>query len=541
MCAVAANVDPKDLLLEAGLALSSELSLDAVLCRIVELALELTGARYGALGVVGPAGRIIEFITSGISDEQRRLIGEPPHGGGILGVLIRDARPLRLPSIADDPRSVGFPPNHPSMKSFLGAPVKALGEIFGNIYLTDKRDAPEFDDADQETLIVLATQAGVAVANARLFERAERRGRWLEAVSEVTNAVLAGTGSSEVLALVTARARDLAGAATASLVVPSDDGELTALVADGAHAEELLGMPVPRLKSISGDVIRTGRPRVLADASADPGAHELIVRLGEMGPAIFLPVTVRGEAVGTLMVANPRGSEPFGDEAYELVESFAVQASAALEFSRARSDRDRLALMEDRERIARDLHDGVIQSLFAVGMGLQGTALLAGDGDLSRRIEGAVEELDSVIRDLRNYIFGLRPGILVDRALDQALRDLAEDFERRTGIVTVIDVDGIAASALSSVGADLVQLAREALSNVGRHAGATTVRVSLAGRDRGAVFVVDDDGKGFDLVEAAGRGSGLSNMRERAEALGATLTIESVAGEGTTLSVVIPG
>jgi signal transduction histidine kinase len=538
---VPANVDPKNVLLEAGLALSSELSLDAVLHRIVTLAIELTGARYGALGVVGPAGRLIEFITSGISDEERLRIGEPPHGGGILGVLIRDARPLRLPSIADDPRSVGFPPNHPPMRSFLGAPVKALGEVFGNIYLTEKQGASEFDVADQETLIVLATQAGVAVANARLFERAERRGRWLEAIREVTNAILAGTDSSEVLALVTARARNLAGAATASLVVPSEDGELTALVADGSHAEDLRGMAVPRERSISGDVIRTGRPRVLEDLSAEPGAHEPMVRLGKLGPAIFLPVTARGETVGTLMVANPRGTEPFADEVFGLVESFAVQASYALEHSRARADRDRLALMEDRERIAKELHDGVIQSLFAVGMGLQGTALLAGDEDLSRRIEGAVEELDSVIRDLRSYIFGLRPGILVDRALDQALRDLAGDFERRSGIVTVTDVDEIAASSLSPVGADLVQLAREALSNVGRHAAATTVRMSLAARDGGAVFVVDDDGKGFDPAEAAGRGSGLSNMRERAEALGATLTIDSVPGEGTTLTVVLPG
>jgi signal transduction histidine kinase len=538
---VSTNVDPKDLLLEAGLALSSELSLDAVLNRIVTLAIQLTGARYGALGVVGPAGRLIEFVTSGISDEDRGRIGEPPHGGGILGVLILDARPLRLPSIADDPRSVGFPPNHPPMKSFLGAPVKALGEVFGNIYLTEKQGASEFDVADQETLVVLATQAGVAVANARLFERAERRGRWLEAVREVTNAILDGTGSSEVLALVTARARDLAGAATAGLVVPSDDGELTMLVADGSHAEDLLGMAVPREKSISGDVIRSGRPRVLEDVSGEPGAHEPMVRLGKLGPAIFLPVTMRGEAAGTLMVANPRGSEPFAEEVSDLVQSFAIQASSALEYSRARADRDRLALMEDRERIAKELHDGVIQSLFAVGMGLQGTALLAGDEDLSRRIEGAVEELDSVIRDLRSYIFGLRPGILVDRALDQALRDLAEDFERRTGVVTVTDVDEIAASSLSPVGADLVQLAREALSNVGRHAGATTVRMSLATRSGGAVFVVDDDGKGFDPAEAAGRGSGLSNMRERAEALGATLTLDSVAGEGTTLTVILPG
>jgi signal transduction histidine kinase len=367
-------------LIEAGLILSAELSLDAVLQRIVELAVEITGARYGALGVLGEDGRISEFITEGVTPEQRALIGDPPTGHGILGVLITERRPLRLPDIGGDPRSYGFPPNHPPMHSFLGAPVSARGVVFGNIYLTEKRGGPEFTEDDEAALVVLATQAGVAVENARLVEETRRQHRELQ----------------------------------------------------------------------------------------------------------------------------------------------------------------RLSVLEDRERIAKELHDGVIQSLFAVGMSLQGTAALARDEELGRRIDEAVTEIDRSIRDLRNYIFGLRPGILADRQLDQALRELGAGFEARAGVVTVVELDAGLASELASRAGDLVQLTREALSNVGRHAHATTCRVSLR-RDAagGAVLEIDDDGSGFDL-EAAPAGMGLANLRDRAAALGGELTIRSVRGEGTVVRLTLP-
>ncbi|MDP9299145.1 MAG: GAF domain-containing sensor histidine kinase [Actinomycetota bacterium] len=360
--------------------LASELSLDAVLLRIVQVAAELTDARYGALGVLTPDGqRIAEFITVGISPETRAALGDPPTGHGLLGALIREAHPLRVPDIAADPRSVGFPPHHPPMRSLLGAPVAGRGQIFGNIYLTDKRDMEAFDDEDERVLVVLAAQAAIAVENARLYDEAERSGRELR----------------------------------------------------------------------------------------------------------------------------------------------------------------RLEMLEERERIAKELHDGVIQSLFAVGMSLQGVAAMSGDENVSRRLEAAVEDVDHAIRDLRNYIFGLRPGILADRQLDAAVRELAEEFGVRAGVVIVVEIDGETASELSSRATDVIQLVREALSNVERHARATTCRVSLRrGEDDGLVVEIDDDGRGFD-VSTPSSGMGLSNLRKRVASLDGGLEIES-STEGTTVRATIP-
>jgi signal transduction histidine kinase len=367
-------------LIEAGMALASELSLDAVLLRIVELAVDLTGARYGALGVLGPDGRsIAEFVTVGITADERAALGDPPTGHGLLGALIREARPLRIPDIRADPRSVGFPPNHPPMTSLLGAPVTGRGRVFGNIYLTDKQDADAFDQEDERVLVVLATQAAVAVENARLYDETERNGRELQ----------------------------------------------------------------------------------------------------------------------------------------------------------------RLQILEERERIGKELHDGVIQSLFAVGMHLQGLSTAASDDNISRNLESAVEDIDQAIRDLRNYIFGLRPGILADRQLDQALKEMATDFASRSGVVTVVEVDADAASRLTSRAADVVQIVREALSNIGRHGGATTCRVSVERDPAGLVIEVDDDGQGFD-VELTTWGMGLQNLRERVGSLGGIFQIQSTPGEGTTVRATFP-
>ncbi len=380
----APSVTPDDarthMLIEAGLALSSELDLGSVLERIVELAVGITGARYGALGVLGEDTPHIErFITRGVTDEQRAAIGHPPVGHGILGLLIQEQRPMRIPEIGADPRSAGFPPNHPPMHSFLGAPVKALGQIFGNIYLTEKRGAPEFTDDDEAALVVLATQAGVAIENARLYDEMRR-------------------------------------------------------------------------------------------------AHEELARL---------------------------------------------------------------ELLEERERIAKELHDGVIQALFAVGMGLQGTSAMANDPEIARRIENATEEVDRAIRDLRNYIFGLRPGILADRQLDQALQQLALEFQGRTDVLTIVDVDESVAAELASRAADVVQLVREGLSNVGRHAHATSCRITLRRSNGGAELEIDDDGLGFD-PSSPSSGMGMPNLRERVTSLGGELTILSVAGEGTTIRAQLP-
>jgi signal transduction histidine kinase len=371
----------RDELIEAGMVLASELSLPAVLQRIIELAAEITDARYGALGVVS-GDKLVDFITVGISPEERAAIGDLPVGHGILGLLIHrgtDRTPVRIADITEHPRSHGFPPHHPPMRSFLGAPVVARGEVFGDIYLTEKQGAEEFSEEDVAAILVLASQAAVAIENARLYDEA----------------------------------------------------------------------------------------------------------------------------------------------------------------TRARRELERLAVLEDRERIAKELHDGVIQALFAVGMGLQGAALMNPDADIAARIEGSVTEIDRVIRDLRNYIFGLRPGILADRQLDTALRSLVEEFSQKSGVTTVLELDETVAQDLTHVAGDVLQLTREALSNVGRHAGAATCRVSLFRRDGAGVLEVDDDGHGFDVATVR-RGDGLTNVEQRVGALGGTVSFEADPAEGTTVRISVP-
>jgi two-component system, NarL family, sensor histidine kinase DevS len=528
-------------LLEVGLALSSELSLSAVLQRIIDLAVEVTAARYGALGVLGPDERISEFVTTGITEEQRRAIGDLPVGHGILGVLIGDAKPLRLRSIADHPQSVGFPPNHPPMRSFLGAPLKARGRVFGNIYLTEKQGAPEFSEQDEDALVILAAQAGVAVENARLYEEARQRERRLEAIREISTRILEGADPEDILELVALRARELVGADLATIAVPADQREsLRIQVADGMYSDELRGMEFPMEPSVSGEPIHTGNPVVLSDASGDERAYQPMIRLGEMGPAMFLPLSVRGNPFGTLAVANRTGGRTFSQEDLAVVETFAGQASVAIEYGRVQSELKRLTVMDERERIAKELHDGVIQSLFAVGMGLQATATLSKDPALEQRISDAVGEIDRAIRDLRNYIFGLRPGVLADRQLDQAIRQLAEDFQGKTGVTTAVEIDGRVAAEVSGRAGDVIQLIREALSNIGRHANAATCRVSLIRTKEGALLEIDDDGQGFDSEAAKGKGHGLRNLEERANSIGGELEIASAKSDGTTIRVRIP-
>ena len=528
------------MLLEVGLTLASELSLPMVLQRIVDLAAQVTDARYGALGVIGDGGELVEFITTGLSAKQRRAIGSLPRGRGILGLLIREPRSIRIEKIGDHPKSVGFPAHHPPMGSFLGAPVKAMGKVFGNIYLTEKRSAPEFSEQDEESLVVLATQAGVAIANATLYAQTHQRERWLDALRAITSDILAGSDADSLLAGIAEHARDLAGADSASILTTSSTpGQLVVAAAVGAHAGQVRGQMVPAAKSISGEVMESGRPLVTKAAAADGHAYQPIIRLGRVGPAIFVPLRVRGRATGTLMVANLVGGRHFNEETIRLVETFADQASVAIEYARAQTDLRRLELMEERERIAKELHDGIIQSLFAVGMNLQSTALMSGSPETSRRVDKAVDELDRVIRDLRNYIFGLRPGILADRQLNQALEAIGEEVGSTLQIPIAVEVDGAVSAALSSRSHEIVQLTREALSNVTRHAQAQRAAVRLTRQGANAVLTIEDEGVGFDPREASS-GSGLRNMRERAAAIGATLHISSATGKGTKLRFTFP-
>jgi signal transduction histidine kinase len=532
--------DRKDVLLDAGLTLASELSLPIVLQRIVDLAAHVTDARYGALGVIGDGGELVEFITTGLSEKHRQAIGALPRGRGILGLLIHEPRPIRIANIGAHAKSVGFPANHPPMSSFLGAPVQAMGKVFGNVYLTEKRSAAQFSEEDEESLIILATQAGVAIANATLYAQSHQREQWLNALQAITTDILAGSDADSLLASIAEHARDLAGADSATvLTAGSTPGRLVVAAAVGRYAAQVLGQSVPAAKSISGEVMESGRPFVTADAATHKHAYQPIIRLGHVGPAIWVPLSVRGRATGTLMVANLTGGRQFDRGTVKLVETFAGQASVAVQYERAQTDLRRLGLMEERERIAKELHDGIIQSLFAVGMNLQSTALMSGSPETAARVEGAVGELDRVIRDLRNYIFGLRPGILADRQLNQALETLGEEVGATAHIPITVEVDSALSAALSSRSHEIVQLTREALSNITRHARAKHAAVRLTRRGTNAILTIEDDGIGFD-ARGPSSGNGLRNMRERAAALEGALRITSANGKGTKLRFTLP-
>ena len=370
------------------------------------------------------------------------------------------------------------------------------------------------------------------------FKRGQDR---LQALLEIGQKILAGEPAETLLATVCRRAREIADAAIATISMPAGDGaNLAVQVADGARADLLRGMLMPLAGSLAGEAMRTSRSVNVADPAGDPRSHGPAIHGAGFGPTLVVPLKAGGLVFGALAVAKQPGESAFGPEQQQVVELFAAQASVAVEYTRVRAELGRLAILEDRERIGRELHDGVIQSLFAVGMNLQATAFTAGQPEVADRIEKAVTEIDNAIRDLRNYIFGLRPGLLADRQLDQAIRRLADDVAEESGLTVVADLDPHLAARLSPIAGDVVQLVREALSNAARHAGPGTCRVTLAEAGGWAVLEIADDGLGFDAGAVAGHGQGLPNLRERAAALKGSMELESAPGRGTTVRIRLP-
>ena len=356
------------------------------------------------------------------------------------------------------------------------------------------------------------------------FKRGQDR---MQAVLEIGRAILAGEPAERLLATVCRRAREIAGATAATISMPAGDGKnLAVQVADGARADLLRGVLIPLDTSLEGKAFRKGQS-VNRSAAGD-------------GATLVVPLKAAGPVFGVLAVTTRPGEPVFGHEQQQVVELFASQASVAFEYTRVREELGRLALLEDRERIGRELHDGVIQSLFAVGMNLQATALIAGQPEVSDRIDRAVDELDTAIHDLRNYIFGLRPGLLADRQLDQAIHRLAQDAEEESELTVVTDVDSRLAARLSPIAGDVVQLVREALSNATRHAGPGTCRVSLSEDSGWAVLEIADDGRGFDAGVPSAGGQGLPNLRERALSLKGSMELVAIPGQGTTVRIRLP-
>ena len=530
------------LLLDAVVAMAADLSLDGVLTRIVAVAGELVDARYAALGVLapGPGRRLRTFVHDGIGEEAVTRIGDLPTGHGVLGLLIDDPRPIRLHDIATHPASYGFPEHHPPMRSFLGVPLRIRGRVFGNLYLTEKAGGADFTEADEEIVVALAAAAGVAIENARLYEEAEHRQAWLAATAEVVGLLAGDPGTDRALQVVADRARTVSGADVTWVVTGADVASLRLEVVSGAPADRQAMGALHLQDSLASAAVRSGEPVSVEDIAAEPGAVDPSTIDGwpSLGPVLVVPLR-SGEGVeGALALAwTPENAEHFRRVDAAMPASFAEQATLALQVARGRADQQRLALFEDRDRIGRDLHDLVIQRLFAVGLGLQSAMNRTPDAGLAARLSQAIDDLDGTIRDIRRTIFALG-------AMESAA-DVQSEVERivdRAGATMklrpTLVLEGPLRTAVGhDVVPDLLAALGEALANVTRHAHARAVEVSVRVGGDSLELTVTDDGRGVD--PGAPR-SGLDNMRARAAEHGGTLEVESEAGAGTVVRWVVP-
>ncbi|MGC4846103.1 GAF domain-containing protein [Micromonospora sp. DT15] len=522
-------------LLDAVVGIGTNLDLRTTLQRIVQAACELVGARYGALGVVGPDRLLHDFIVHGITPEQHEQIGDLPHGRGVLGLLIDDPRPLRMPDITQHPRSYGFPANHPPMHSFLGVPVLIRDQIFGNLYLAEKQGGAQFTEDDEEIVVALAAAAGVAIENARLYALAHRRERWLAATAEITSVLLGEVRRTDALALVARRAREVAEAELALVLLYDTDSEQFSVeVVDGPdeQAHALVGAVLPAADTSFGAAVAEGRHDQVDDlAHAAPWPALL-----HTGPAMISPLTTAEALHGVLIVAHrPERGGGASEEDLTLLGSFAGQAALAMERARAQEERELLVVLEDRERIARDLHDVVIQRLFATGLQLQSAAPMARP-EVAKRINAAVDDLDATIRDIRRTIFELRTPMTSE--LRTEIRAAVEAAAEALGFKPHLELSGPVDSAVpDAIRPDLTAVLREALSNVVRHAQCTRVDVAVR-VDSGQVTVtVTDNGVGCDPAAARG---GLVNLRERASRLDGTFTVTAAESRGTEVCWAVP-
>jgi len=533
LASVAGARDRVRSLLDAVLAVGSDLDLQTVLRRIAEAAATLVDASYGALGVISEDGRgLAQFLVVGVDDDMLAAIGELPAGHGVLGQLIRDPHPLRLDNLADHPESFGFPPGHPPMHTFLGVPIRVRDIVFGNLYLTEKRGGSSFDEEDEAVVLALAAAAGVAIQNARLYTETRQRERWLQASSEVSTALLSGTDPEEVLSVVAARARQVTGGVLAFVALPIDAGRLLVEVADGDDADSVRGQLLDGSDGVISQVLREGKIQLLH-------APALPLVTDATGEAIAVPLGVPGQpARGVLVVTGLPAAEMA--VAIRTIGGFAAQAAVALELAERRRDVERFAVFEDRDRIARDLHDLVIQRLFATGMQLQGAERHIRDhpDEASLRVRRAVDDLDGTIRELRSTIYGLQAPLNETASLRALLLQVVDAGTEQLGFAPSLRMDGLLDTLVpAEVSEHLLVSLREALSNCARHASANSVDVLVALRDNEVVLDVSDDGIG---MSAAQRRSGLANLAARAAQLNGELAVSSAPGQGTSLTWRVP-
>ncbi|HYJ70709.1 MAG TPA: GAF domain-containing sensor histidine kinase [Nocardioidaceae bacterium] len=505
-----------------------------VLRGIVEAARELSAARFGALGIVGPDDSLTELIVDGLTDAEVKRIGEHPRGLGLLGELIKHPRALRIARISDDPMSHGFPPHHPTITSFLGVPVFVHARVFGILYVGNKQTADEFADSDERALVALGAAAGVAIENARLYMRSQRRGRWLEASADITRMLLERANRDDALRAVAKWARELSGSDGAGVLLAADGSELVIHEVDGDPVGDLRGRMVPADEPALARVLTDGLPTTVPDVRgllrAPTGSNGEAVVMS----ALLVPFRSSSNSVGILLVVEPKATSSREDE--YMLESFADQAAIALDLAQARVDSETVVVLEERDRIARDLHDVVIQRLFATGLMLQGAQRATDQPDARGRIETAVSELDTTIRDLRTAIFELHHH--APTSLRAELRNLVSDYSEVLGFAPRLSTRGPINTVIDAqLRSQLLAVLREALSNVAKHAHASAVEITLIATDRDVLAQVVDDGVGVHETE---KQSGLRNLRERAVAFGGSLRVERAEPHGTRIAWRVP-
>ncbi|MER7856726.1 GAF domain-containing protein [Streptomyces bacillaris] len=530
-------------LLEAVMSVGRELALPQVLRGIVEAAVVLVDAEYGALGVIGDDQRLSEFLPIGIGDDVRERIGDLPSGHGLLGELIRHPEPLRLGELSEHPTSYGFPPHHPPMHTFLGVPIRVREEVFGNLYLTEKRGGADFDAEDEAVVSTLAVAAGIAIENARLYEAGRLRERWLAAGSDFTSALLSGSPEPEVLEGMLSGAVDVAGADLGVFHLVGAEGELSGSLAHGERAGTHRGLALPTTRgTLAGAVLAADSLMTVADIANDPRITVRPERWAGFGPAVAVIVGTKEKLSGVLILARLQGGPPFAGPEIASLPDFAGQAALALELAERRRAAERVSLLEDRDRIARDLHDLAIQRLFATGMTLQSARPFVERPEAAERLGRAIDDLDTTIKIIRSTIFGLRdheptgdaPGLRtrVVQAVDAAAPSLG--FPPALRMEGLIDTD-----VPQEVADQVVAVIVEALSNIARHAGAGRAEAAVVAGGGALTVTVTDDGVG--LPEGA-HGSGLRNLAERAGRLRGTFsaTARPAPHHGTVLEWRVP-
>ena len=533
-------------LFEAGLAVSSELSLESLLHRLVEVAAELTGARYAALGVIDASGAELEqFLTYGIDPDARADIGALPRGRGILGVLIRDAQPLRLHELAEDPRSVGFPPGHPPMRTFLGVPVLLRGVAYGNLYLTEKEGGEDFTEEDEELVRLLAGQAAVAIENARLYEASTRWSRQLQSLEEVGNALATETEVDRLLDLIVRRLRELVDARVVALALPAGADDLRFAAAAGEGTEGLLGTTISRSASKSGHVLARRRSERIDSVLDDTEVHQEVSRRLGARTGMWVPLVARDRVIGVIELHDKEGPDPrFTHDDLRLAEIFAARAAVAVELSQ-RVARDALrrvvqAQELERRRLARELHDETGQALTSILLGLKPLEDALADHPARGALADLREQAVTALQDVRRLAVELRPAVLDDFGLVPALERLTDSVAEQTGC-RVDFHSGLGEERLpAEVETALYRVVQESLTNVVKHADAASISVSLARRGAAVAATIEDDGAGFDLRTVREDGLGLLGMRERLALLDGRLEVESRPGAGTTIVAEVP-